>query len=314
VAGGLCFASPLHSHTLGGINMNDSISAQQRAFLKSIPESERLRIQKENQDEAENLYKEFTEAFSKGMCDSCGKSYSTFSKESPCFHWLLRPGKSKKEHIEKVLKAKGYFRCAAYVRWVANFDSHFKNINNLSEEGNVEALFHWSAKYKHIKWTFWCTRNDYAGHSNQPPHFHFEMRLDKMPFIKFNDCHIPFTDEDLFNIRANEDSESPVKQTFGFHGAGLEEAFSVDPEKLIEGLITTENEEEAVYHIQTVLHLEEGIPCEMLNKAMAIAKEKKVPVAKILRELGYDAKVVIEPAESLITKESRSNPRQKNSA
>ena len=47
---------------------------------------------------------------------------------------------------------------------------------------------------------------------------------------------------------------------------------------------------------------------------MAIAKEKKVPVAKILRELGYDAKVVIEPAESLITKESRSNPRQKNSA
>jgi hypothetical protein len=294
--------------------MNDSTWEKHRAFLNSIPESERLRIQKETQDEAEKLYKEFAEAFSKGMCDSCGKPNSTFSKESPCFHWLLRPGKSKKEHIEKILRMKGYFRCAAYVRWVANFDSHFKNINNLSEEGNVEALFHWSAKYKHIKWTFWYTRNDYAGHGGgQPPHFHFEMCLDKQIFSKFSD-HIPFTDEDLFTLRSHEDPESPVKQAFGFHGAGLEEAFSVDPDKLIEGLTTTENQEEAVYHIQTVIHLEEDIPHEALNKAMAIAKEKKVPVAKIIRELGYDARVAIEPAESLITKESRTNPRQKNSA
>lgn len=213
--------------------MNNTTWEKQRAFLKKIPESERLRIQKENQGEAEKLYNEFTEAFSKGMCDSCGKPNSTFSKESPCFHWVLRPSKSKKEHIEKVLKAKGYFRCAACVRWVANFDSHFKNINNLSEEGNVEALFHWLLNTSISNGHLWCARNDFAGHSNQLPHFHFEMRLDKMPFIKFNDCHIPFTDEDLFYIQSNEDSESPVKQTFGFHGAGLEEAFSVDPEKLI---------------------------------------------------------------------------------
>ncbi|MBE0574388.1 MAG: hypothetical protein IH613_00670 [Desulfuromonadales bacterium] len=290
--------------------MNDTWKMQ-RDILNSIPEFERLRIQEENAKEAEALYKEFTAAFSKEMCDSCGKPINTFSKESPCFHWLLRPGKAKKEHIEKVLREKGYFRCAAYIKWVSNFESHFKYINNLSEEGNLEALFHWSAKYKHIKWTFWCTRNDYAGHNNQPPHFHFEMRLDKMPFIKFNDFHIPFSEEDLFNIRSHEDPESPVKQTFGFYGAGLEEAFSLDTEKLLNGLTTTENQEEAVYHVHTVLHSEEGIPVEVINKAMAAAKKKKVPVAKILRGLGYDAKVVIEPAESLITKESRSNPRQK---
>lgn len=285
----------------------------QRDILNSIPECERLRIQEENSKEAEILYKKFTEAFSKGMCDSCGKPNNTFSKESPCFHWLLRPGKSKKEHIEKVLRTKGYFRCAAFVRWVSNFESHFKYINNLSEEGNVEALFHWSAKYKHIKWTFWCTRNDYAGHNNQPPHFHFEMRLNKMPFIKFNDFHVPFSEEDLFTIRSHEDPESPVKQTFGIHGAGLEEAFSIAQEKLIDELTTTEIEEEAIYHVHTVIHLEKGIPGDVLSKAMAEAKEKKVPVAKVIRELGFDAKVVIEPAKSLITKESRSNPRQKNS-
>lgn len=291
--------------------MNDSTWERQRAFLNAVPESERIRIQKENHEEAEKLYKEFTEAFSKDMCDSCGKPISTFSNESPCFHWLLRPGKVKKDHIENILKIKGYFRCAAYIRWVTNFDSHFKNINNLSLEWNADALFHWSAKYKHLKWTFWCTRNDYAGHSNQPPHFHFEMRLDKNSFIKFNDFHIPFTDEDLFTIRSHEDPESPVKQTFGFHGAGLEEAFSVDPEKLMEGLTTTDNQEEAVYHLHTVIHSEDGIPSEVINQALAIAKEKKVPVATIIRELGYEASVTIEPAESLITKECRSNPRQK---
>lgn len=81
--------------------MDDTTWEKYRAFVKSIPESERLRMQEENLKEAEKLYKEFTEAFSKGMCDSCGKPVSTFSKERPCFHWLLRPGKSKKEHIEK---------------------------------------------------------------------------------------------------------------------------------------------------------------------------------------------------------------------
>ena len=189
-----------------------------------------------------------------------------------------------------------------------------QNINDLSQEGNLEAVFHWSARYKHIKWTFWCTKNDYAGHNNHPPHFHFEMRLDKNPFIKFNDFHIPFTDEDLFTIRSHEDPESRVKQTFGFHGAGLEDAFSADPEKLIEGLTTTENQDEAVYHIHTVIHSEEGIPNDVLNKAMSIAKEKKVPVANIIREFGYEASVAIEPAESLITKEIRANPRRKTDA
>ncbi|NJA05256.1 hypothetical protein HC024_05850 [Methylococcaceae bacterium WWC4] len=140
------------------------------------------------------------------------------------------------------------------------------------------------------------------------------MRLDKNSFIKFNDFHIPFTDEDLFTIRSHEDPESPVKQTFGFHGAGLEEAFSVDPEKLMEGLTTTDNQEEAVYHLHTVIHSEDGIPSEVINQALAIAKEKKVPVATIIRELGYEASVTIEPAESLITKECRSNPRQKKDA
>ena len=78
----------------------------------------------------------------------------------------------------------------------------------------------------------------------------------------------------------------------------------------MEGLTTTENQDEAVYHLHTVIHSEDGIPSEVLNNAMAIAKEKKLPVATIIRELGYEARVAIEPAESLITKECRNNPRQ----
>lgn len=292
--------------------MNSLMWEKQKEILKSIPADERRRIQEKCKNEAEILYKEFTEAFSKGICDSCGKPIKSFSGNSPCFHWLLRPGKTKKEHIRIVLSERGYFRCAAYIRWVANHESHFKNINNLSEEGNKDALFHWSAKYKHIKWTVWCTRNDFAGHDSQPPHFHFEMRLDQLPFIKFNDFHIPFTDEDLFTIRSNEDHDSPVKQTFGFHGAGLEEAFSGDPEKILDILTTTDDENEAVYHVQTMVRCEEGIPQDVVDEAISKAKDMKVPVARIFRELGYEAMVAIEPADSLIEKENRNNPRKKN--
>lgn len=273
--------------------------------------SEHKRIQEENKIEAEKLYQEFTDAFGQGMCDSCGKSLRTFSKTNPCFHWLLRPGKSKKKDILQVLSEKGYFRCASYIRWVANFTDHYRNINNLKEEGNREAVFHWSAKHEHRKWTFWCTREDYEGHGNQPPHYHFEMRLNGMPFIKFNDFHIPFTDEDLFNLRSHEDPDSPVKQTFGYHGAGIEEAFSGDPEKILDGLKTTTDENEAFYHIHTVLTSDEGIPGEVVEEAMRRSKDEGIPAAETLREKGYEPMVAIEPAESLLEKETRNNPRKK---
>ncbi len=61
-----------------------------------------------------------------------------------------------------------------------------------------------------------------------------------------------------------------------------------------------------------MVRCEEGIPQDVVDEAISKAKDMKVPVARIFRELGYEAMVAIEPADSLIEKENRNNPRKKN--
>ncbi len=201
-------------------------------------------IQKRNAaqaDETERLFAAFLTALKQDKCDSCGKPLATFSERNQCFHWLLRPKGVKKQHVAELLTAKGYFRSGSYIRWLANTESKFTRVNDLEDE-NEKSVFHWSAAYRHIKWTFLCTESDLQGHANTNsdfPHFHFEMRLNGQIFIKFNDLHIRFTDEDTFNLRCNRDANSPIKQTFGFYGAGMSDAFSIPAETILEEAVTT---------------------------------------------------------------------------
>ena len=122
-----------------------------KQYVLSMPQDVIDEIRRENAAEAERLYREFKEKFEQGLCDSCGKPLSSFSSGCLCFHWLLRPEGSKKEHIIGVFQDKGYFRTASYIRWVCNQDVHFSKINDLAEEGDQQAVFHWSAQYCDIK-------------------------------------------------------------------------------------------------------------------------------------------------------------------
>jgi hypothetical protein len=279
-----------------------------------MPQEELERIKRENIEEAERLYKRFTESFKIGLCDSCGNPISSFSADKICFHWLLRPKESKKDNIKDVLETKGYIRSASYVRWVCNQDVSLANINDLSEEGDTKAIFHWSAEYSNIKWTFLCTSNDYQGHQERQssfPHYHIEMRLHDKVFIKFNDFHLKFTNEDLFNLRCNLDSSCPIKQTFGPHGSGMEDAFSIPAEKIIEDVQTTDNPNEAVYHIHTILTDKKGIPSVIINEALRKSRNSGKPVANYLREMGFSPQVYIEPIENIPNKQNRNHPRKK---
>lgn len=60
-------------------------------------------------------------------------------------------------------------------------------------------------KYKNIEWTLTYGQSDLDGHKDSQnanfPHFHLQMLVDELPFIRFNDFHIPFSKEDLFNIK-----------------------------------------------------------------------------------------------------------------
>ena len=248
---------------------------------------------------AANDFENFKKAFNKNICSLCGKPLKTFSTtEPPCLHWLLRPKKVKKQHIKKVLEHFGYERTEAYVRWVANIEKPFLNINDLKEEQNPKALFQHSVVYKHIKWSFSCVPSDLAGHSGkQPPHFHFQMSLDERPFFKFSDFHAPFNDHDLFMLALKYKTNIPKKFIAG-PGAGLQAL--TDEETLASlvknGLKASANEDDADFHMNTLLVASEGgsIDGEEVHAAILRAQEKGVPVAAELGEIEGHMTTILE--------------------
>ena len=286
-------------------------------YVSSLPKEEVERKNRERHEEIERLYRHFKECFSKGICDGCGKPLATFSKsELPCFHWLLRPKGVKKKDLEFLFTTKGYSRTAAYIRWIANEEIFLSRINDLADEGNTEAVFHWSATYKHIKWTFWCTPNDYNGHQGSKvayPHFHVEIRLSGQVFVRFNDFHIPFTDEDLFDLRCNLDSRSPIKQSFGIHGAGMRDAVAVPIEKIISDTQVADDESKGVYRIHTMAIAKEGetISEDFLEEVIRKSKETGHTVAYYLNKSGLNTHIVVSPIDTVPDKEIRTNPRKK---
>jgi hypothetical protein len=297
-------------------NPSNSEWADYAAHINSLPQEEIDKRMREGEEESKRLYEEFQQAFQKGVCDSCGKSLATFSKDNHCFHWLLRPKGVKKGDLEELLKQKGYFRVASYVRWVANEEAFLCRINDLVEEGDANAVFHWSATYKHIKWTFICNKSDLAGHDTAGanfPHYHIEIKLSGQSFVRFNDFHAPFSDEDLFNLKCNDDERFPIKQSFGAYGAGMKDAFSIPPEMILSESTATEDEDKAVYHIQTIIRAEKGqrIKGERVAEMIRRSKETGQPMAHFAREMGLNPQIVIGTPDEVPTKENRNNPRKK---
>jgi hypothetical protein len=282
--------------------------------FKNVSPDEIDKYNKLQSEQVEEQFKEFRKYFSLGECSICGERFSSFKPDKPCPHWLLRPVGVKKGHIADMMALVGYFRVAAYIRWISNIDTQFVGINDLSDEGRTDAIFHWTARYKHITWTVICTRADYDGHQGRRsslPHYHFKMQLDGNIFIRFDEFHILFTDEDLFNWRCNLDPDSPIKQSFGIAGAGMNALFSMDPEAIIQTTKTTTDEKEAQYHLTTMISDPAGISGDLINEALKKSQESGRPIANILREMGLQPSVIIEPPENIPDKQIRPHPRKK---
>ena len=267
---------------------------------------------------AEEEFQDFLVNAKEGRCYVCKKSLKTFSASSPCPHWLLRPKGVKKEHIREVLSKDGYYRTAAFLRWFANFGAHSRNINDLAEEGDANAIFHWSCSYEHRKWTFKCAKGDYKGHEgtkHEYPHYHFEMRLKGRIFIKFNDFHVPFTEEDMFWSKVNSDDSIPVKQGFGYHGSGMQDAMNVEPTDLIANLQKGQvgEEDKAVYQLDSFFFSEEGISGDLVADAIDASKKSGKTIAYHLGEMELDPNVIVSPADTIIDKSDRTKTRTKKS-
>ena len=214
--------------------------------------SETNRIDHENY---EKEYAQFIEGYEKWICYICRKSLKTYSSKNSCLHYLLKPNWFKKNDFSKIFQKWSYFHISSYLRWIANQERYASNINNLNEEKDPKKKFEYTIKWKNIEWTLSCALSDFVWHSGRWnfPHYHFQMRFNRFPFIDFTDFHIPFSDYDLFVFDSIE--TWVVKHSYWYGWVWIQESIEkIDSSATpLENLKKTEDSNEAQFNIHTTI-------------------------------------------------------------
>jgi hypothetical protein len=274
-------------------------------MIDNLPPAELERLNNLQHQAALDEYERFKVAYEKDQCYLCGKPFKTISQDFPCIHWLLRSCKFKAKDFPKVYQSFDYHQISSYLRWVANQERFQGNINDLAEEKSDKKLFQVTIKWKNIDWTFDCTISDFKGHggSNSDfPHYHFQMRIDGNQFINFNQHHIPFSAKDLFKIDLLQEKPDLVIHNFGPGGSGMQDAVDVNPMDILENIILCENEDDATYHLHTlVMAGDDPISGDDIQAMIDESRETGKPLAALVEKhlAGTNARVFIAPAESI---------------
>ncbi len=304
--------------------MNDHLKNRGKDFANFLGSLSKEEREIGNQKEFERAKKEhlrFKENFNKGLCYLCKKPLKTFSKNNPCLHWLLKPKGFKKKNFLSISEKFGLVQIQSFLRWVANEEAFAKNINNLVDEGIGNKLIELTIKYKNLEWSFSCALSDYEGHQNSKfgtfPHYHFQMRVDKRPFIRFNDFHVPLSDMDIITFEAVKRKPDLIKQRFSF-GEGMSEMFEdTIVEKVLSNTQRTENPEEATYSIDTFAYAEDGktISGDDLYEIIQEAKDKGATVASLMDKLpNAESKIIISPGPGVVEQAPRPGRKKKDSS
>lgn len=252
-------------------------------------------------EENQRVYNEFKAAYEKGHCSLCKKGLNFFDPEHPCFHWFLKPEGIRKKHFKKYLADPiGFFRFDSYIRWVANLEEPFKNINDLKDEMNPAKVTEYTVKYKNIEWSINIGQTDIEGHTNSKnadfPHFHIQMKVDDDVFLRFNDFHIPLSEEDIFTFTALKEASDKVvwKNSFGEGMSILEDEEVL--EKLDELMKRTDDVDNATFNTGTMIQMPEGesMSGEMLDKIFKESKETGTPVRHLIKKYYPKAGIVTE--------------------
>ena len=228
-----------------------------KQFFEQLTKEEIELANSKGQEEVEKDYAKFVEFYSRWECYLCWKSFKTFSSEKPCLHYLLHQNSNfKKKHFPAIYESWGYFNIASYLRWVANQEVFAKNVNDLFLEKSISKKFEYTVTWRHITWTFSCDQSDFEWHiwkQSNFPHYHFQMRISKQPFINFREYHIPFSEEDLFNFEAM-DCPNVIHSWWKWMGMQeLMDTMELAWEDGLNYLKSTENEEKAQIHVQTLI-------------------------------------------------------------
>lgn len=289
-----------------------------RDFFDSLTPEQIEEGNRKQLEENKRVYEEFSSAYKQGNCSLCSLPLTEFVSSKPCFHWFLRPHGIKKKHFQKYLSTPiGFFRFDSYIRWIANLNSPYKNINDLKSEMNPAKVIEYTIRYKNIEWSVSVGKTDRQGHPDTKnanfPHFHIQMKVDNNVFIKFNDFHIPFSDEDIFTLRSIEEAPDKVvwRNTFGEGMSIIEDDEAL--EQLDKLMTRTDDLENATFNTGTLIQMPEGetMDGETLSKAFKESKETGIPVRHILKKYFPQASFMTEitPGDS-VPEISKRTPRK----
>lgn len=282
-------------------------------FLESLPEEQRTASNEASFRAAEAEYQRFLERFGEGYCYLCDNPLSSFSKKSPCPHWLLKPKGFKKSDLLAIVQHYGFYQIQSFLRWIANQEDFARNINDLPDEGTGTKLFEVTIKYKNLEWAFSCAESDYQGHATSQhakhQHYHFQMRIDRRPFINYSDFHVPFSEMDIINIEAMRALPGKVKQRFSF-GEGMRDVLNDNTaEQIVNVTVPGDATDEAPFKIDTIALAEEGqtISGDDLYEIIQEAKAKNVTVASLMHKLpNARTRVIVTPGPGVVEQAPRS--------
>lgn len=289
-----------------------------KEMLDNLPDGELDRMNQLQHEQAVDEHNRFIEYYKKDECYLCEKSFRTISKHTPCIHWLLRRCKFKSKDFNKIYQNFDYHQISSFLRWVANQERFQGNINDLIDEKEDNKLIETTIKWKNIEWTFNCSATDYTGHgssNSSHPHYHFQMRIDNKPFINFNQHHVPFSEKDLFNLDLLQQKPELIQHSFGLGGSGMQDAVEVEPLDIIEHTTLIDNEDDATYHMQTmVTSIDNPIKGEDLQKMMEESQKTGKSLASLVsKHVGdsADIQTVISPVDTVPDIAKRSGRKKK---
>lgn len=143
------------------------------------------------------------------------------------------------------------------------------------------------------------------------------MRIDAKPFINFNQHHIRFSDKDLFNLDLLQQKPEIINHSFGAGGSGMQDAVDVDPSDIVQHATTTENEDDATYHIQTMImakDINNPISGDDVYEMIKESQKTGKPFASLVdKHLGDDANIttIVSPVDTIPDIAKRSGRKRK---
>jgi len=289
----------------------EMINKKFKEYLSTLSEEDILKRNKKTIKETEEEYDEFKKDADIGICYLCKNTFSHFSEKKPCIHWLLGPygprGFKKKRHFHLIYENFSYHQIDSYLKWMANLQLPFFNINNLKEEKNPNKIIEHTVKFKDIEWSFSCSPGDMAGHMDKYegkfPHYHFQMKTSQGVIISFSEFHIPFDEYDLFMFSAkNGDLEGEVIYEDGY-SSGLQEYLdSVNPQEIIDSMRHIEEENKATFKLDTFITADPGkeIKGDDIARILKESKETGKTFTSLVKNLdGISVQTIISPGPAI---------------